>query len=258
MTTRSTRLDNCIGLYYGAIRDGAVRASVERFMGATYTQHSTGVPDGREGFIAFFEDFGRRHPEREIEVRRALVDGSMVFLHVFQSLDDGEAQWVTADFFETDDEGRLVEHWDVISPYAVSTPSGHTSIDGPTEVEDRHLTNENKAVVREMIEQVLIPGGDPHRVDEWIDDVYIQHSAEVPDGLAHFKAHAVAPDKPLLYQEIVLLVGEGNFVATLCRATWGDAPVAQVDLFRLKDGKIVEHWDTSEMVTESTVNPGKF
>lgn len=137
-------------------------------------------------------------------------------------------------------------------------PPGHTSIDGPTEVEDRHLTDATKAVVREMIEQVLIPGGDPHWVDEWIDDAYIQHNAEEPDGLAPFKALAVAPEKPLLYQEIILLVGEGNFVATLCKATWDDAPVAQVDLFRLENSKIIEHWDDSDMVTESTVNSGKF
>ncbi|NNC90936.1 MAG: polyketide cyclase, partial [Acidimicrobiia bacterium] len=58
----------------------------------------------------------------------------------------------------------------------------------------------------------------------------------------------------------VLLVGQGNFVATLCRATWLDAEYAQVDIFRIDDGLIVEHWDNAEPVppSEELVNSGKF
>ena len=47
------------------------------------------------------------------------------------------------------------------------------------------------------------------------------------------------PDRPLWYQDIVLMVGEGNFVATLCRATWNGNEYAQADIFRLADGLIV-------------------
>jgi len=60
------------------------------------------------------------------------------------------------------------------------------------------------------------------------------------------------------YDEIVLLVGSGNFVATLCKARSDDQPMAQVDVFRLADGKVVEHWDNVEPVPEHDVNSGKF
>jgi predicted SnoaL-like aldol condensation-catalyzing enzyme len=55
-------------------------------------------------------------------------------------------------------------------------------------------------------------------------------------------------------------VGQGNFVATLCRARWEDAPYAQADLFRIEDGLIVEHWDAAEPIGPETewVNSGKF
>ena len=78
--------------------------------------------------------------------------------------------------------------------------------------------------------------------------------------MEHFKALALMKDKPLVYTDIVLLVGQGNFVATLCKATWEGAPYAQVDLFRIEDGLIVEHWDAAEPVPprEEWANSGKF
>ena len=55
-------------------------------------------------------------------------------------------------------------------------------------------------------------------------------------------------------------VGEGSFVATLCRVRKGDVAYAQTDIFRLQHGLIVEHWANSEVVPpeEQWVNSGKF
>jgi predicted SnoaL-like aldol condensation-catalyzing enzyme len=167
-------------------------------------------------------------------------------------LNDGEAEWVTTDFFDTDENGKIIEHWDVISAYAAQTPSGHTSIDGTTEITDLDKTEENKQLVSDLIRDVL-EGEVPEKIDDYIsNEQYIQHNAEVPLALAE--------DRPLIYQEIVLLVGQGNFVATLCKASWKGQPLAQVDIFRLETGKVVEHWDNAEPVppAEEWVNSGKF
>jgi len=196
---------------------------------------------------------------RDIKVIRSLVDGRHVFLHAFQDLHHGEAQWVTTDFFDTDDAGKIIEHWDVIGPFVAETPSGRTTIDGPTEITDIENTAANKALVRKMIEDLLMPGGDPTNVGRYIATDYIQHNAEVADGIEPFRKVLIAADRPLWYREIVLLVGQGNFVATLCRATWEDSGYAQVDIFRLADGLIVEHWDSVEPVPEGPQpNSGKF
>ena len=252
------KLDNAISLYMEGIRDGNVREAVETYTGDRYTQHSTGVADGVEGFVSFFEPFIERNPSRDIQVFRAIEDGQHVFLHVYQNINDGEAEWVTTDFFDTDENHKIIEHWDVIAPFHASTPSGHTSIDGPTEITDLDRTEANKAVVREMLTQVLMPGGDPSRIGEFIAEDYTQHNPDVADGLAAFAELAQVPNPPLVYDEIVLLVGQGNFVATLSKASWEGSPLAQVDVFRLADGKIVEHWDNSEPVPEHDVNSGKF
>ena len=259
----SQKLKNAKGLYLDGIRDGGAREAIEAYTGDRYTQHSTGVRDGVEGFVEFFEPFIARNPNRDIQIGRSLVDGSHVFLHAYQNLNNGEAQWVTTDFFDTDENDKIIEHWDVISAYSDTIPSGHTSIDGPTEIEDLDKTEENKELVRKLLKDALMPGGDPSRIAEYIStERYIQHNKDVPDGLEPFMALATAPDRPLNYTEIVLMVGQGNFVATLCRSNWKDDELdqdyAQVDLFRIEDGKVVEHWDNVEPVPENDVNSGKF
>ncbi len=254
-------MDNAVGLYLDGIRDGNPREAVARYTGDRYTQQSTGVRDGAEGFVEFFEDFIERNPVRDIRIVRTLEDGRHLFVHAYQSLNHGEAEWVTMDFFDTDENDKIIEHWDVIAQYSDSTPSGHTSVDGPTEVIDLDETEGNKALVRSLIEDVLKPGGDPHNIDRYIFSAkYIQHNREVADGLEHFKTLATDPNRPLNYDEIVLLVGQGNFVATLCRANWEGAPYAQADLFRIEDGLVVEHWDTAEPIGPESewVNSGKF
>jgi len=47
-------------------------------------------------------------------------------------------------------------------------------------------------------------------------------------------------------------------VATLCKANWEGKPYAQVDIFRIENGLVVEHWDNVEPVPEESVNSGKF
>ena len=256
----TAKLDNAIALYMEGIRDGNARQAVETYTGDRYTQHSTGVRDGVEGFVEFFEPFIERNPSRDIQIVRAIEEGQYVFLHAYQNINEGEAEWVTTDFFDTDENDKIIEHWDIIAPFTPETPSGHTSVDGPTEVVDLDKTEQNKAVVREMIEQVLIPGGDPHRIGEFIAEDYIQHNAEVADGLDSFRQLATDPNTLLRYSEIVLMVGQGNFVATLSKATFDGAPYAQGDVFRLENGLIVEHWDNAEAIgpEEEWVNSGKF
>ena len=259
----SQKLENAKRLYLEGIRDGNAREAVTKYTGDRYTQHSTGVKDGVEGFVEFFEEFIQRNPKRDIQIVRGLVDSPYVFIHAYQNINEGEAEWVTTDFFDTDEEDKIVEHWDVISAFQAKNPSGRSTIDGPTEVTDLDKTEENKALVRNLIQDALMRGGNPENLCRYIsEEKYLQHNKDVGDGLDHFQKLASQPDRPLNYEELVLLVGQGNFVATLCRANWNDGSLnqdyAQVDLFRIENGKVVEHWDNVEPVPENDVNSGKF
>ena len=168
------RLDNAKKLYMEGIRDGNYVAAINRYVGERYTQHSTPVRDGKEGFIEFFAEFVKRSPERDIQIVRGFEDGQYVFLHALQNLNGGESRWVTADIFDTDAEGKLIEHWDIIEEFTDETVSGHTQIDGPTEPTDLDRTEQNKSLVLDFITDVL-KNGDLEKLPQYISgDTFIQ------------------------------------------------------------------------------------
>ena len=202
-----------------------------------------------KGFVAFFEPFVERSPDRDIRVVRSLVDGNYVFVHVYQDINNGEAKWVTTDLFDTDDNDKIVEHWDVIAAYSDEpSVSGHTQIDGPTEITDEHLTDQNKALVASFVDDVLVN----HRTEKIVDYVgeeYIQHNPQVPDGIEALKEFMAGPGADMIYRNVFKIIGQGNFVMVYSQVFLGQE-LAVFDLFRLADGKIVEHWDNMEPMPE--------
>lgn len=257
------RVDNAKSLYFTGIRDGRPEEAMSRFAGERYTQHSTVVKDGKAGFIEFFEDWTRRNPDRDIQIVRAFEDGQYVFLHVIQSLDGGASRWVTADIFDTDDQARMIEHWDIIGEWSAETVSGHSQIDGPTEPTDLHKTAENKALVAGFIEEVLTAGRAERITDYISTETYVQHDpliADGLDGLGSFLESLARDGKSMAYAETYKLVGCGDMVAALSRMDFAGTQMAVIDLFRVSDGKIVEHWDVMEPVPaeHELVNSGKF
>jgi len=259
----SQKTENAKKLYLEGIRDGKVREAVTKYTGDRYTQHSAGVADGIEGFVAFFEPFIKRSPVRDIQVVRAFEDGQFVFVHVYQNINNGQAKWVTADIFNTDDNDKIIEHWDVIQAYEEETVSGRTMVDGPAEVEDLDKTDENKALIRNFFNDVLI-GGNFKNITSYIStQQYDQHNPGVGDGLEGFNKHVKEfAGKGIVasYEKLHLLVGQGNFVATLSHVKVGSEDFAFIDLFRIKEGLIVEHWDIQEKILpkDQWSNSGKF
>ena len=258
----SVRLDNARRLYLEGIRDGDVRRAVEAYTGDRYTQHSTGVRNGVEGFVEFFEPFVARNPKRDIDLVRTFVDGRFVFIQAAQEINDGEARWVTTDLFDTDGNGKIIEHWDVIHEMGGTSPDGHTQVDGATEITDLHLTEVNKKIVWRLLTEAFAETPTTPTSEFISDKVYINHNPDAPDGLAalvEMDTTSREKGEALYYKDVHRVIGQGNFVVSFAHQIWNDISYAAFDIFRLENGLIVEHWDNVEVVSEDeSMNSGKF
>ncbi|MEM8642404.1 MAG: hypothetical protein AAGG51_26835 [Cyanobacteria bacterium P01_G01_bin.54] len=254
----SAKKDNALGLYLEGIRDGRALKALNKYTGQRYTQHSTGVAHGQQGFLDFFLPFLERNPDREIQIIRAIEEGPYVFCHAFQSLNGGAAKWVTMDLFDTDANDRIIEHWDAIVPYSEDTVSGEDMIAGPTEPEDFEHTAANKAIVKEYTKRVLTEACFDD-IDAFITADLIQHSPKLANGRAALVA-ALESGNAGRCEMLFNLIGEGNFVVTYCKTRREAQDYATFALYRLAHGRIVEHWDASEPILprDQWGNSGKF
>ena len=84
---------------------------------------------------------------------------------------------------------------------------------------------------------------DPSVVERYFAPDYIQHNPAIPNGRTAIPGLIASLSKDFSY-EPGMVVAEGNLVMVHGRYVgWGPKPMVAVDIFRVVNGKLVEHWD---------------
>jgi predicted SnoaL-like aldol condensation-catalyzing enzyme len=252
-----------VGKFLGAVANQDT-ATMRQLANADYIQHNPFVPSGLEPFIGLLPVL-KEHGTYAENVRM-FQDGDFVFMHNIwhNAKPFGADEMVAFDIIRVDENGKVAEHWDAMTVLVKETTSGRTQTDGPTTVENLDKTEANKALAVSLIEDVLM-GKNPSKITEYISsEQYDQHNPQIKDGLngiVEAVEYLTSQNNMFKYTKIHKVLGEGNFILTVSEGEWnGGKKHAFYDLFRMKNGKIVEHWDViQEIPTDGLAhNNGMF
>jgi predicted SnoaL-like aldol condensation-catalyzing enzyme len=102
-----------LAFYKEAHFDGDVDGAIARYVGNTYIQHTAAAEDGVEGLRNYINFFLKTFPNAKGDIRRVIADGDIVAVHAHWTNLASKNGDVGVDFFRVQD-GKLVEHWDVM------------------------------------------------------------------------------------------------------------------------------------------------
>jgi predicted SnoaL-like aldol condensation-catalyzing enzyme len=109
-----------VEFYELAFNEKEPEQAVDRYVGSEYIQHNPQAPDGAEAFVGFVKAF----PDGSVDIRRVFAEGDIVVTHSLLKFSPDDGGTVAADFFRLDD-GKIVEHWDVLQPWPEESANPH-------------------------------------------------------------------------------------------------------------------------------------
>lgn len=241
--------------FYEAYGNGWDAEKCRAFFGDKYIQHNPHVQDGVEHFIKFVEFRRKNFPLGRNNVKLVIADKDMVMLHVHSVLTPGEPGRALVDTYRVEN-GKIIEHWDAIQDIEVLkfppiNGNGLFNTMGGGIYADPGKTEENRALVTEFYNAFGLEK-DPEKCRRFLGDTYIQHNPHIQDGPDSFLRFVKfrRDHFPEARNEIKLTIAEGNLVGFHVHSvlTPGEPGRHLADIFRVENGKVVEHWDVIQNI----------
>lgn len=221
---------------------------LDQYMRDDYMQHNPGMADGKEGFLAFTKTFFAVKPR--MEIRKIFAnDNNEVAVFIRCTCQASGRVNKVVDIYRLED-GMLAEHWDIVE-HDVGKTEPRNGRDlfatqaGATKTPDCAARQKNIDTVLSFNKDVF-NAHDTSRLDEFMRDDYMQHNSGVEDGKEGFLAFAkfffALEPEMTIYKTFANEEGEvAVFFKCTCHANGMINRV--MDIYRLQEGKLAEHWD---------------
>lgn len=258
--------------------------AMARYFDAHLIQHNAEIGDGGHGDDVFLEKRRQLHPEQYLApeqfhtvVDNLMADGDLIAVksHVYTNPKDRGRVFV--DIWRVAG-GKFVEHWDVIQPVpstslnkATMWCGGASNYDEAGKVGDMvarpgcgpsgSAGNRDAALL--TVKAYTAMGEESGRAAEavraFVADDFVQHSSQIPPGkealVKYLTDRVDARATEGRKSATARIIADGDLVLTHRRVTTKAdlRGVAHADLYRVRGGKVVEHWDVIQPIPSFSV-----
>jgi len=209
------------------------------FIDGSHIEHAPALSDGQAGQRAYLASIPKDSSIRPV---RIFADGDYVVAQSEYNLPEPK---VAFDVYRFRGD-KVVEHWNNAQDKCPApNVSGRTQIDGPVAVQDLDRTQANKELVEAYFNAVVFAGKrDQIPAYRYVEDFH-QHNCTAGDIKGGVPAKG-STSPAFKIEKVHKILGQGNFVLVMSEGVYDGRPTAFFDLYRLQDGKQVEHWDVIE------------
>ena len=111
--------------YYQTALGGNPEKAVADHFGERYIQHNPQAQNGPDAFIGFVNWLRGEYPQLQLDIKRVIAEDDLVVTHSHLILTPGAPGRALADFFRLEN-GKVVEHWDVIQDIPDTSANSNT------------------------------------------------------------------------------------------------------------------------------------
>ncbi len=117
---------NVLAFYDLAFAQHKPQEAADKYIGNEYLQHNPRVADDSEAFVKSIVPFLQKNPQFRPHIKRVIAEGDLVAVHVNNKQKPDELGNAVVNIFRLDNQGKIVEHWNVSMPVPEKTVSGRS------------------------------------------------------------------------------------------------------------------------------------
>lgn len=243
--------------YLAAYRDRDAQAAAV-YLAPVFIQHHPAIHDGVAGMTAYINVMRVQMPDSKRDIKRVLTDGDHVIVqgHLTNGADDPGA--VTGDIFRLED-GRIAEQWGIVHPITPSPdPDNPNDVFGsnsaPYPTPTSTAQERRNLALATGFYHVALNEKDWEKTEQYMGEYYQQHSVYMGDGKAAFRdlVERIQREFPNNLGLVKQSFADGDMVVLNLEVTRDKGGLAYnvIELMRLENDKVVEHWDIFQRLTD--------